>query len=191
MEKFPGVLKKDRRRWVLTEQQQAWLEWYYPVTANRELCQILGITKKSLWLIANKLNIRKSAEGAFKIRGEAVARYWARLKTENPEAYKQRIHRQSTLRHDLYKKEVRRQMMGLTRETRWHVVMNRYTDSQRNHRYQAFKRGYLLPERRDIENRYVIWWDEDTERSAMFERNLAKDGFTVERYEEKANAEGG
>lgn len=191
MEKFPGVLKKDRHRWVLTEQQQAWLERWYPVTVNRELCQALGISKKSLWLIAEKLNLRKSAEGAFKIRGEAVARCWARLKTENPEAYKRKGTRHSTLLKNLYKKEVRRQMMGLTRETRWHVVMNCYTVSQRDHRYRAFKKGYLLPERRDIENRYVIWWDEDTERSAMFERNLAKDGFTVERYEEKTSAEGG
>lgn len=189
MEKFPGILKKDGRRWVLNDEQRAWMERYYPVMVNRELCQALGISKKSLWLIAEKLNLRKSAEGAFKIRGEATARYWARLKDENPEAYKRKGTRHSTLLKDLYKKEVRRQTMGLTRETHWHVVMNSYTASQRDHRHQAFKRGYLLPERRDIENRYVIWWDEDTKRGERFERNLARDGFAVKRYENKDEEE--
>lgn len=74
--------------------------------------------------------------------------------------------------------------MGLTRKTRWHVVMNKFTISQKNHRHQALIKGYILPDGHDLKNRYVIWWDEDTKRGERFESNLARNGFDVKRYED-------
>lgn len=170
MDKFPGVLKKDGRRWVLNDEQRAWMERYYPVMVNRDMCQALGISKGTLQYIKVRLNLRKSAEGLKKTRREA-----GRLC--------------SATELNLHKAEVRRQMMGLTRKTRWHVVMNKFTTSQKNHRVRAFAKGYILPDRQDFKNRYVIWWDDDTKRGERFEINLARDGFVVKRYENKDEEE--
>ena len=165
MEKFPGILKKDGRRWVLNDEQRAWMERYYPVTVNRDMCQALGISKRSLERIKGRLGLSKGAEGMKKTREEA-----GRLCSETE--------------RNLGKAEVRREIMGLTRKTRWHVVMNKFTISQKNHSHQAFIKGYILPDGHDLKNRYVIWWDEDTKRGERFESNLARNGFVVKRYED-------
>ena len=104
MEKFPGVLKKEGRRWALNDEQRAWMERYYPVMVNRDMCQELGICKRALERIKGRLGLRKGAEGLKKTRREA-----GRLC--------------SATELNLHKAEMRRQMMGLTRKTRWHVVM--------------------------------------------------------------------
>lgn len=167
---FPGVLKKDGRRWVLNDEQRAWMERYYPVMVNRDMCQALGISKRSLERIKGRLGLSKGAEGMKKTREEA-----GRLC--------------SATERNLRKAEVRRQMMGLMRKTRWHVVMNKFTISQKNHRHQAFIKGYILPDGHDLKNRYVIWWDEDTKRGERFESNLVRNGFDVKRYENKDEEE--
>lgn len=146
------------------------MERYYPVTVNRDMCQALGISKRSLERIKGRLGLSKGAEGMKKTREEA-----GRLC--------------SATERNLRKAEVRRQMMGLTRKTRWHVVMNKFTISQKNHRHQALIKGYILPDGHDLKNRYVIWWDEDTKRGERFESNLARNGFVVKRYENKDEEE--
>ena len=56
-----------------------------------------------------------------------------------------------------------------------------YTKSQRNHRYNAIKRGYWVYEDWSEAGgeRYNIYYDADTERSQIFEKNLVADGFNV------------
>jgi hypothetical protein len=83
-------------------------------------------------------------------------------------------------------KEKRRIIYGLERKTKLKVVvLNPYTRSQLHHRCNALKRGYLL----DMDcsegqpGRYVIYYDDETQRSAKFEANCIKDGFTFKRDE--------
>jgi hypothetical protein len=61
------------------------------------------------------------------------------------------------------------------------VVLNPYTRRQAEHRYNALKRGYYVMEDCSEQGgeRWNIYYDESTRRSAVFERNLKADGFRV------------
>jgi hypothetical protein len=83
-------------------------------------------------------------------------------------------------------KEKRRIIYGLERKTKLKVVvLNPYTRSQLHHRCNALKRGYLLDMNcsEGQPGRYVIYFDDKTERSELFERNCIADGFTFMRDE--------
>lgn len=103
------------------------------------------------------------------------------LKRRDPKRYEDVRQMRSTNRREMIAKEKRRIIYGLERKTNLKiVVMKPYTRSQIHHRCNALKRGYLL----DMDcsegqpGRYVIYYDEETERSAKFEANCIKDGFT-------------
>lgn len=104
------------------------------------------------------------------------------LRRRDPKKYQAVKEKRSQNRRELIKKEIRRVIYGLERKTRLKtVVINPYTRSQNAHRHNALKRGYLL----DMDcsegqpGRYVIYYDDETERSERFERNCIKDGFTI------------
>jgi hypothetical protein len=83
-------------------------------------------------------------------------------------------------------KEKRRIIYGLERKTNLKiVVMTPYKRSQIHHRYSALKRGYLIDTdcSEGQPGRYVIYYDDETQRSARFEANCIKDGFTFKRDE--------
>ena len=75
--------------------------------------------------------------------------------------------------------ERKRIRLGLRRKTGIHLPPDNYTRSQLNKRYHALKRGYIIPDRTDLANRWCVWYDDDTERAEKFEKNLAKVGFKV------------
>lgn len=112
---------------------------------------------------------------------------WAIFKRTKPHASRVLAKKRSEARKEMIRKERRRMELGLTRKTKLTiVVLSPYTRRQVAHRYSALKRGYILSA--DCSElggeRWVIWWDEGTERSERFERNLKKDGFKVERLRE-------
>lgn len=75
-----------------------------------------------------------------------------------------------------------RLIWGLPRKTRLNiVVMKKYTKSQTAHRYNAHQRGYILADdcREGSGTRYTIFYDEKTQRTDRFEKNLRKDGFKI------------
>ena len=108
------------------------------------------------------------------------------LKQRDPKAYTENMRLKSELRKEIIRKEQRRVIYGMERKTKLKmIVMKKYTQSQTHHRCSALKRGYLL----DMDcsegqpGRYVIYYDDETERSAKFEANCIKDGFTFKRDE--------
>lgn len=108
------------------------------------------------------------------------------LKRRDPKAYAENLRLKSELRKEMIRKEQRRVIYGMERKTNLKmIVMNKYTQSQTHHRCSALKRGYLL----DMDcsegqpGRYVIYYDDETKRSAKFEANCIKDGFTFMRDE--------
>ena len=103
------------------------------------------------------------------------------IKRTDPKRYQAIKEKRSQNRREKIAKEKRRIIYGLERKTNLKiVVMKPYTRSQIHHRCNALKRGYLL----DVDcsegqpGRYVIYYDDDTVRSAKFEANCIKDGFT-------------
>ena len=108
------------------------------------------------------------------------------LKRTDPKRYKAVKEKRSENRREMIRKEKQRILYGLERKTNLKVVvMKPYTRSQIHHRCNAMKRGYLL----DMDcsegqpGRYVIYYDDETQRSAKFEANCIKDGFIFKRDE--------
>lgn len=109
------------------------------------------------------------------------------IKRTQPRRYANMMKRQSEARRDLIRREKRRALYAMERKTSLHLPMNNYTKSQVSHRYNALKRGYILMTDCSDEGgeRWNIYYDADTQRTAQFERNLAKDGFKVLPWQEE------
>lgn len=108
------------------------------------------------------------------------------LRNNIPKKYKETIEKMSHERKESIRKEKLRVIYGMERKTKLRaVVMTPYTRSQTHHRHNALRRGYLLDEdcREGQPGRYVIYYDDETQRSSKFEANCIKDGFTFKRDE--------
>ena len=128
---------------------------------------------------------------------EATARMWQEIregkrehparimKRTNPRKYRKWMERKSIERKETIRKETRRVLYGLERKTRLKcIVMCPYTKRQTSHRYNALKRGYIVMQDCSEQGgeRYNIYFDQDTERSPIFENNLLKDGFKLHKW---------
>ena len=104
------------------------------------------------------------------------------MKRTNPRKYRKWMERKSQERKDTIRKEKLRVVYGLERKTRLKcIVMCPYTRRQISHRYNALKRGYIVMEDCTEQGgeRYNIYYDSETERAPIFEKNLLKDGFKI------------
>lgn len=104
------------------------------------------------------------------------------LRKKDRQRYAELMERKSAERKELFRKERLRMLYGLSQRTKLsQVVLFPYTQSQRHHRCNALKRGYLLDVdcSEGAEGRYVIYYDNSTRRSGPFEENLRRDGFRI------------
>ena len=104
------------------------------------------------------------------------------MKRKNPRKYRKWMQRKSEERKETIRKEMRRVIYGLPRQTKLRcIVMCKYTKSQTCHRYNALKRGYIIMEDCSEQSgeRYNIYYDDQTQRAPIFERNLLNDGFKL------------
>ncbi len=106
---------------------------------------------------------------------------YKKMKRENPRRYKKIMQRRSEERKETIRKERRRELYGLERKTKLRLPMQSYTKRQVSHRYNALRKGYyvMLDCSEGSGERYNIYYNEETKRSPLFERNLIKDGFNV------------
>lgn len=127
-----------------------------------------------------KGNLKRWEEERLGLRENALLK----MKRENPKKYQAAMEKKRQERKESIRKEKRRIIYGLERKTRLKVVvLKKYTQSQTHHRHSALQRGYLL----DMDcsegqpGRYVIYYDDETQRSPKFEANCIADGFRFER----------
>ena len=107
------------------------------------------------------------------------------MKRENPRKYRKWMENRSKERKETIRKEMRRVLYGMERKTRLKcIVMCKYTRRQVFHRYNALKRGYIIMEDCSEQGgeRYNIYYDNETQRSSIFEKNLLKDGFHLKQW---------
>lgn len=107
------------------------------------------------------------------------------LKRKNPRKYRKWMQRKSEERKETIRKETRRVLYGLERKTKLKcIVMCKYTKRQVSHRYNALRRGYIIMQDCSDQSgeRYNIYYDDQTERTPIFERNLVNDGFRLLPY---------
>lgn len=104
------------------------------------------------------------------------------IKQRSPRKYKATMKRRSEARLELIRREKWRMRMGLSRQTRLTIIcLQPFTRRQVNHRYSALKRGYYVMAdcSEGSGERWNIYYDQDTQRSELFERNLIADGFNL------------
>jgi hypothetical protein len=107
------------------------------------------------------------------------------LKRRNPRKYRKWMERKSEIQKEIIRKEMLRAAYGLARQTRIKcIVVYKFTRSQLAHRHNALKRGYILMEDSSEQSgeRYNIYYDKETNRAPIFERNLVNDGFSVKEW---------
>ena len=202
VEPFPGQLVKGNNyKWKITQEQIDWLCKYFPEYENRILMKKSGMNHSLLHRLARQYGLRKSEKAMKRIikkHAKQVKRtcerngYYESMRGKQPsplcrEARKM-IEKESRYRREVIRKEKLRMAYGLDRKTRLPtVVICRFTRSQTSHRFNARKKGYIIPEDCSEmgDTRYVIWYDDDTKRSRIMERNLIKDGFKVLPYYEE------
>lgn len=102
-------------------------------------------------------------------------------KDKHPRTWHRKFERIAETRKKIIRDEHFRMLSGMKRNTRLRLSVTHYTQSQRDHRYNAIKRGYWVYEDWSEAGgeRYNIYYDADTERSQIFEKNLVADGFNV------------
>ena len=66
------------------------------------------------------------------------------------------------------------------------IILCPYTRRQVAHRYNALKRGYIVMEDCTEQGgeRYNIYYDDQTQRTPIFEKNLINDGFQIIKWYE-------
>jgi hypothetical protein len=163
MRPFPGYLQKVTSKahpYTLNDEQKAWMVETFPVTENRKMMAVMGISWPTLHKLAHELGLRKSEEGLKAIRHR------------NSEE-----HRRINRHHKLL-------LMSGQKITRCtNIRQQPYTKRQIDLRRSALDRGYLLNE--DISEgspgRYAIYYDDETPRSARFEETCKRHGLRVEK----------
>lgn len=165
MKPFPGKVVKDFtikcHPYALTDEQVAWLREVFPVTENIAIIRAMGISYPTLYKLAKRYGLKKSDEGLQAIRQRQ--RDWH---------------------------------MRMNRQTRIHLMSGQQTGRCQNVRIKPFTKsqvcrrnkavhlyGYIVTEghqARDHDpDRYIIYYDENTRRSAKFEANCKAAGFNI------------
>lgn len=163
---FPGPLMRASdgcHPYVLNAEQESWLRATFPVTENRVIEKAMGVTHPTLYRIVLQLGIRKSGEGMKAIRQRQGDRHRQMVKYE-------RVRMLSGYRHEKYH----------------NIRLKPYTKSQVLCRYKAVKLyGYMVYAgnelRDDDDDRYKIFYNEETKRCGRFEDTCRRHGLTIEK----------
>lgn len=169
MEPFPGILKRAKtgyHQFVLNREQKRWLRESFPVTENGLVAKAMSISIPTLKRFVHELKLQKSPEGLAAIK----KRQWE-------------YHR------ILNNNERRRLMSGCKQEKCGNIRIRAYTKKQMHCRNRAVDRhGYIVFNGMGMSDhdpdRFKIFYDEETQRSARFESTCRRYGLTIEKMRE-------
>lgn len=189
--------EKNLRRLYATEMNLTLMKWFgISHTSLHRLARKMGL-KKDMNVIRKHHadQVRRTCEenGYYaSLRGRVpqkaleaykakVATGWSLttwLKENYPEKHAERARKARLTRIANMKKERRRRRAGLDARTREHMPQFNYSARERNQRYSAKARGYILGDYRENSGeRYTIFFDGETRRSQKFEKSCEMSGF--------------
>ena len=166
---FPGTIKRAKTGYhpvVLNREQKRWLRETFPVTENRLVEKAMGITHPTLYGRVKEMKLKKSAEGLQAIKQRAA---------DN---------------HRLQNKHERLMLMsGQPQEKCGNIRIRAYTKKQMHcrHRAVALYNYIIYPGKSMAEHdpdRWKIFYDDETQRSARFEATCQRYGLTIEEMRE-------
>ena len=215
----PSRLVRGVKTYYLTPELEQHFRRLFPVTMNRDLMRLFGISfstmerfKRNLGLTKNMRTIRhKHAQQVKRIceengyydslRGKApseACQEAARLKREsgfhpmkalkqkNPRKYRSILEKRSEARKELMHKERLRVDWELTKQTNLHIPYDPYGRKRMTFRNTCKAVGYIPGNAHDPAERWTIYYDQNTRRGAIRERNGVSLGFKFMPYENKA-----
>lgn len=102
------------------------------------------------------------------------------LKEKNPRLYRKKMDERSRIRKEMIRKERWRSSIGLEQTTRMNLPLFNYTRKEVNRRFLAKRRGYILGDYSErYGERFTLYFDKDTNRTELFEKNCIADGFKI------------
>lgn len=102
------------------------------------------------------------------------------LKEKNPRLYRKKMDERSRTRKELIGKDKWRVSVGLEQTTRINLPQFNYTKKEVNRRFLAKRRGYILGDYSErYGERFTLYFDKDTNRTELFEKNCMADGFKI------------
>ena len=102
------------------------------------------------------------------------------LKEKNPRLYRKKMDERSRIRKELIGKDKWRVSVGLEQTTRMNLPQFNYTRKEVNRRFLAKRRGYILGDYSErYGERFTLYFDKDTIRTELFEKNCMADGFKI------------
>lgn len=109
---------------------------------------------------------------------------WGILKEKDPRKFKRIRAKIGKKRKELIRREKIRMKLGLPRLSNLpaHMVSDSrpYTKREVGRRYNAQKRGYIVGKLDSYNDRFTLYYNENTNRAPIFEKNAIKDGWHVE-----------
>lgn len=195
----------------LTPELEAHFRRLYPVTFNREMMRMFGISFVTVHRFARQLGLKKNERVIRRklakytkdlcerngwydsLRGKApseacIAATKRRraegfspikaLRKKNPRKYKRLMATKSEARRNLMMRERVRVEYGLKRLTNLHVPYCPYTKRQVALRHNCKLTGYIVGNKYDEQERWIIYYTADTQRNPVRESNGERAGFT-------------
>lgn len=102
------------------------------------------------------------------------------LKEKNPRLYRKKMDERSRTRKELIGKDKWRVSVGLEQTTRINLPQFNYTKKEISRRFLAKRRGYILGDYSErYGERFTLYFDKDTNRTELFEKNCMADGFKI------------
>ena len=196
--------------YYLTPELEQHFRRLFPVTLNRDMMRLFGISFVTLQRLKRQLGLQKKmhtirhkqAQLAKRIceengyydslRGKApseACQEAARLKMEsgfhplkalkqkNPRKYRRILEKRSESRKELMHKERLRVDWGLTKQTNLHIPYDPYGRKRMTFRNTCKAVGYIPGNAHDPAERWTIYYDQNTRRGAIRERNGERLGF--------------
>lgn len=155
IEPFPDTLLKSKALgtpYVLTEAQAEWLRRYYPDTSTHTLAALMGCSFQSVLRIAKRYGIAKDRQALRKCL--------------------------SDIQHGIIRSERLRDKWCLPRRTTYYLPCKIYTKREIKRRWKAKKEwGYIPGDY--ITERFILFYDKQTNRNKKFEANSIKAGFEI------------
>lgn len=144
----------------------------YPIRKKEDVAKMMGASVS--WIV--KYAVKNGIKTTFRCN----------TGRPRPKDVRQRI---SATMKKHFRMERFRIMSGMKQKTRCHVVLRRFTHTQYKYRGKAYRMGYWYYIRANEASgeRWNIYYNEETDRSAEFEEKLRSKGFNV--LQEKSEKE--
>lgn len=101
------------------------------------------------------------------------------MKNKSYYKYKKHCEKIKNCLNELRQRQKTRQKFGLSIDTNFHIPDRNYTKAEVHKRSYAYKHGYIVPDCHNLDERWLIFYDADTDRRPLFEQNCAQSGFHI------------